>query len=62
MADGIDNNGKQKHNNGDPIDAMHHAEVYTRRLIWVRFAEYPQEIRKDRPNFEVIDESVHEEN
>lgn len=60
MTNAIDNNGNQKHDNRNPVDAVHHAQVYASRLVWIRLAKYADEIGENRPNFEVIDESVHE--
>ncbi|GAB4017704.1 hypothetical protein GCM10028773_14970 [Spirosoma koreense] len=59
MTNAVYNDGEQEHENRDPIDTMHHPQVYTRRMARVGFSKYPQKVGENRPYFKIIDESVH---
>ena len=45
---------EQKQDDRNAVDAVHHAQIHIRRMIGVGFAEHAQEVRKHRPDFEVI--------
>lgn len=59
MANRINNNGEQEQDDGNPVNPVHHAQVDASRMIRVGLPKYTQEISENRPNLEIINESVH---